>query len=124
MNLSDEPKPNCENNSIAEHPKNFPWKKSFVIFLIILICVAYPILKMIWTKNKVENFCSHISIGMAVQGLEGKAKDYGLKVIVHNGIDSHPAEIIVWEGWAYARWFCEIEISNGKVVHKGVFFLD
>ncbi len=61
---------------------------------------------------------------MTVQGLEQRAKDYGLKVKTLKGSDTQPATIIVWEGWVFARWFCEIEHLNGKVIHKEAFFLD
>jgi hypothetical protein len=39
-----------------------------------------------------------------------------------NGSD--PAKIIVWGGWAFARWFCNIEHTNGKVVGKNTTSLD
>ena len=124
MNPSEESKSNAEINSIAKPTKNFPWKKILIIFLIILIFVIYPILKMRWARNKVAKFCSHVSIGMTVQGLAERAKDYALKVKIIEGSDSHPAKIIVWEGWAFARWFCEIEYSKEKVIKKEVIFLD
>ncbi|MFC1840837.1 hypothetical protein ACFL1N_14760 [Thermodesulfobacteriota bacterium] len=124
MNSSGESKSDSETNSVAKSPKRYPWKKGFVIFLILLICIAYPLLKMRWAKNKVESFCSRISIGMTVQGLEQRAKDYGLKVRISNGSDSQNPKILVWEGWVFARWFCVIEHSNGKVVNKEAFSLD
>jgi len=35
-----------------------------------------------------------------------------------------PDPVYVYVYWAFARWFCEIEHLNGKVIHKEVFFLD
>jgi len=61
---------------------------------------------------------------MTVQGLEQRAKDFGLKVIMSKENDTQRAKIIVWDGWVFARWFCEIEHVNGKVVNKETFFLD
>ena len=124
MDSSEESKTNNENNSAATHRKRYAWKKIFFIFLILLICIIYPVLKIRWAKNKVESFCSHISIGISIQGLEQRAKDYGLNVKTFKGSDSQAPKILVWEGWAFARWFCEIEHLNGKVVHKETFSLD
>ena len=61
---------------------------------------------------------------MTVQGLEKRARDFGLNVRMSNGNDTQRAKIIVWDGWVFARWFCEIEYVNGKVVKKATFFLD
>ena len=124
MNRSSLSKPYAESNSETQPDNRFRWKKIIIIFLILIIGALYPVVKIRWAKNRVENFNSRISIGMTVQGLEQRAKDYGLKVKTFKGNDSQPAKIIVWEGWAFARWFCEIEHLNGKVIHKEVFFLD
>lgn len=124
MNRSNISKPYAESNSENLPDNRSRWKKIIIIFLILIIGALYFVVKIRWAKNRVENFSSRISIGMTVQGLEQRAKDYGLKVKTFKGNDSQPAKIIVWEGWAFARWFCEIEHLNGKVIHKEVFFLD
>jgi hypothetical protein len=124
MNRSNISKPYAESNSENQPDNRSRWKKIIIIFLILIIGALYSVVKIRWAKNRVENFSSRISIGMTVQGLEQRAKDYGLKVKTFKGNDSQPAKIIVWEGWAFARWFCEIEHLNGKVIHKKVFFLD
>lgn len=95
-----------------------------MILLILIICALYPVFKIRWAKNKVESFCSRIAVGMTVQGLEERARDFGLKVRVFKGHDTRRTKIIVWDGWVFARWFCEIEHVNGKVVNKDTFFLD
>jgi hypothetical protein len=124
MNRSNISKPYAESNSENQPDNRSRWKKIIIIFLILIIGALYSVVKIRCTKNRVENFSSRISIGMTVQGLEQRAKDYGLKVKTFKGNDSQPAKIIVWEGWAFARWFCGIEHLNGKVIHKEVFFLD
>ena len=124
MNRSNISKPYAESNSENQPDNRSRWKKIIIIFLILIIGALYSVVKIRWAKNRVENFSSRISIGMTVQGLEQRAKDYGLKVKTFKGNDSQPAKIIVWEGWAFARWFCEIEHLNRKVIHKEVFFLD
>ncbi|UCE74235.1 MAG: hypothetical protein JSV56_00640 [Methanomassiliicoccales archaeon] len=93
-------------------------------YIILIICALYPLFKVRWAKNQVESFCSRIAAGRIVQGLEQRAKDFGLKVKMFKGNDTQRAKIIVWDGWVFARWFCEIEHVNGKVVNKETFFLD
>jgi hypothetical protein len=43
---------------------------------------------------------------MPIQGLEARAEELGLKVKLFKAVGSRPSKIIVWEGWAFARWFC------------------
>ena len=113
-----------EINAIDSPRKSRRWISVLVVLLVLIICALYPVLKIRLAKNKVESFCSRIIVGMTVQGLEERARDYGLKVKMSNGNDAQGAKIIVWDGWVFARWFCEIECVNGKVVKKATFFLD
>ena len=71
--------PNKETNRATKPLRRRAWKKPFLIFLILIICASYPKVKIRWAKHGVQDFCSHISIGMSVQGLEQRAKDCGLK---------------------------------------------
>jgi len=98
--------------------------KVIVPLLILIAFAVYPILKIRWAHRQVESFCAQVAIGMPVQGLEGKAKGLGLKVKVFKPAGSRPARMVVWGGWAFARWFCEVEHVNGKVVSKEISFLD
>jgi len=43
---------------------------------------------------------------MPIQGLEARAEELGPKVKLFKAVGSRPSKIIVWEGWAFARWFC------------------
>jgi hypothetical protein len=113
-----------EINAIDSPRKSRRWISVLVVLLVLIICALYPVFKMRLAKNKVESFCSRIAVGMTVQGLEERARDFGLNIRMSEGNDTQGARIIVWDGWAFARWFCEIECVNGKVVKKGTFFLD
>jgi hypothetical protein len=104
--------------------KSLKWIKIFVPLLILLFCVVYPMLKMRWVHNQVESFCMEVAIGMPILGLEEKAKERSLKILKFEANGSRPARMTVWEGWAFARWFCEIEHANGKVVSKKTALLD
>lgn len=78
----------------------------------------------IWAHNQVESFCMEVAIGMPIHGLEENAKERSLKALKFKAKGSRPAKMKVWKGWAFARWFCEIEYTNGKVVSKKTIFLD
>jgi hypothetical protein len=104
--------------------KRSKWIIVFVPLLILLFCIIYPMLKMRWARNQVELFCMEVAIGMPIYGLEEKAMEGSLEVISDEANGSEPAKIIVWGGWAFARWFCNIEHTNGKVVGKKTIFLD
>ena len=121
-----------ENISSPSHPKDkvkpqrksLRWIKTSVLVFILLACVIYPMLKIRWAHNQIESFCMEVSIGAPSHGFEEKAKKRGLKLLKFKADGSHPAEIIVLEGWAFARWNCAIEHINGKVVGKKTYFLD
>jgi len=63
-----------------------------VILLILIVCALYPVFKIQWAKNKVESFCSRIAVGMTVQGLEERAKDFGLNVKMFKENDTQRAK--------------------------------
>ena len=111
-------------DEVKPQRKGLRWIKTFVLLLILLACFIYPMLKIRWAHNQIESFCMEVTIGTPIHGLEEKAKERGLKVLKFNADSYHPAEITVWEGWAFARWNCIIEHINGKVVGKKTNFLD
>lgn len=113
-----------EINTIDRPRKSRRWISILAVLLVLIICALYPVFKIRLAKNKVKSFCSRIAVGMTVQGLEERARDFRLSVRTSKGNDAQGAKIIVWDGWVFARWFCEIECVNGKVVEKATFFLD
>ena len=121
----DKTSPSSPGNEVVKpQRKRFKWIKTFVPLLILLFCVIYPMLKIRWAHNQVESFCMEVAIGMPIHGLEEKAKERSLKIIKFKANGSDPAKMTVWEGWAFARWFCDIEHTNGKVVSKKTVSLD
>jgi hypothetical protein len=96
----------------------------FALFLV-AICI-YPFAKIRWAHSRVQAFSNVVSIGMPADpaGLEAKAKDLGLKTLASKGIKDEPTRLLVWQGWAFARWFCEVEFIQNKVSKKEVYFLD
>lgn len=92
--------------------------------------ISYPSLKIQWAKHQAESLCAEAVIGGPVEGLEAKARDLGLRVISQpagwytDPKNPPPARISAWEGWIFARWFCDIEHADGKVIQKHTFYLD
>ncbi len=114
----------------SDRGANQPYRKSRrrlinICCLLLMSCLipGYPLFKMYRARNQVQSFCSQTIIGMSageVETMAGKA-DLNFKVI-RNTSDS--GYIVVWEGWAYARWFCTVGYVRGKVVRKEINFLD
>ncbi|MCK4820083.1 hypothetical protein KA005_30235 [bacterium] len=124
MNKSNPSSTSSPGDVINPQPKRLRWIKTFGVLFILFACTFYPILKIRCAHNQVKSFCAQAAIGMPVQGLEAKAEELGLKILLFKADGSRPARITVWKGWAFARWFCEIEHANGKVVRKETYFLD
>ncbi len=119
--------PSSPGNEVVK-PQRKRFKRIMIFvplpLLILQFCVVYPMFKIRSAHKKVESFCMEVAIGMPIHGLEDKAKERSLKVIKFEANGSDPAKIIVWGGWAFARWFCNIEHTNGKVVSKNNISLD
>ena len=115
-----------DNEVVKPQRKRF---KRIMIFvplplLILLFPFISPMFKIRSAHKKVESFCMEVAIGMPIHGIEEKAKERSLEVIKSEANGSDPAKIIVWGGWAFARRFCNIEHTNGKVVSKHNISLD
>ncbi len=124
MNKDNISSPSPGNDVVKSQRRRLKWIKTFVPLLILLFCIIYPMLKMRWAHNQVESFCMEVAIGTPIYGLEEKAMEGSLEVISFEANGSVPAKITVWGGWAFARWFCDIEHTNGKVVGKKTISLD
>ncbi|GEM_PF-1854185 len=94
-----------------------------IFCLLVILCLfpGYPLLKVYRARNQVESFCSQAAVGMSVSETRAGKAGLNFKVIRDTPDTGH---IVVWEGWAYARWFCTVEYVSGKVVRKKIFFLD
>jgi hypothetical protein len=95
---------------------------------IIAIVFGYPFLKIQWAKTQVHKFCSEINPGDPVNNLKAKAENFSLKfrtmVPYKKGEKTYPSKIIVWEGWAFSRYFCDIEHDQKLVIKSSVTHLD
>ncbi len=95
---------------------------------VVLMAVGYPFFKMNWAEAQVHKFCSEINIGDPVKGLKAKAEKFGLKLRDRPSYKKdkkvYPAKVLVWEGWAYARYFCDIEHDGKSVIASKETFLD
>jgi hypothetical protein len=84
---------------------------------------------MALAENRVDRFCQEIKIGQSIEGLEKRALGIGLNVTHRPPLpktegEPVPGRLTAWDGWMYARWFCDLKYEDDKVVSKEVFFLD
>lgn len=90
-------------------------------------CVGVIVTKLREAKVNVTAFCEgDVAVGAPVAGIDGKARARGLDVIsVPRAADgSKPAALIVWQGVAFSRHFCNIEHDDQVVLTKRVSYLD
>jgi hypothetical protein len=97
--------------------------------LALLLCgVVYPPAKLYWAERQVTSFCNDVVAGTSVDELERKAKDAWLEIkkLPASTLEGKPvpAKLLVWEGFAFGRWFCEIDHTDGKADAKRVSELD
>lgn len=99
------------------------------IALALLLCgVVYSPAKLYWAERQVASFCDGVAVGASVEELERRAKDAWLEIkklpaMTFDG-KPVPAKLLVWEGFAFGRWFCEIDHTNGKADAKRLSELD
>jgi hypothetical protein len=111
-------------------PRSRAWRPAVFIIVTLVVCgILLPSALMLWAKNRVERFCQEIEIGQEIEGLENRAEEAGLEVnhrppLPRTEGQSTPGRLTAWDGWMYARWFCDIKYEDDKVVFKEVFFLD
>jgi len=103
--------------------------KRIGIVLAVLICIGlYPPLKIKWAERQVTTFCNNVTIGASVEEIERAAQDHWLKAQKSHAtmIDGKPfpAMLLVWEGFGFGRWYCEIHHVNEKVESKRIKYLD
>ena len=106
------------------------WRRIAIIFGVMLVCaILLPSLLMALAENRVNRFCQEIEIGQSIADLEKHAQEAGLEVTHRPPIpqtegQTTPGRLTAWDGWMYARWFCDIKYEDEKVVSKEMFFLD
>jgi hypothetical protein len=76
----------------------------------------------------VNTFCASVVVGGPMAGLEERAREEGLRVMVQRERPAEtppkPAALVAWEGFVFARRFCEVQHANGIVIGKDTFSLD
>jgi hypothetical protein len=111
-------------------PRSRAWRPAVFIIVALVVCaILLPSILMALAESRVNGFCQQIEIGRSIQGLEERARQAGLEVdhrppLPKTAGQSTPGRLTAWDGWMYARWFCDIRYEDEKVVSKEVFFLD
>ena len=101
------------------------FKQAAIAFVVgTFILVGYAGVKVRWAKKQVDEFSRQVVIGMPVAGLEKRAIAMHLKYRPLTGGSDNAGKFMVWQGFAYKRWFCTVEYRDGKVVAKKSTTLD
>ena len=107
-----------------EKDKSFK-KVTWTIIIVCMVCfLVYPVGKLIWAKTRVNKYCEKVSEEYSIDELREIATEMGLKFRSIPVNESIKEKVMVSQGWAQARWICRINYSNGKIIEKGVVFLD
>lgn len=115
---------------VPQKPRMSRWRRALFIIVALVVCaILLPSVLMLLAKNRVHHFCQEIEVGQSVEGLEERAKEAGLEVTHRTPLpktegQSTPGRLTAWDGWMYARWFCDLKYEDDQVVSKEIFFLD
>ena len=86
----------------------------------------YPAAKLGWVRVQIRRFCDEVHPGDAVTGLEHRARSLGLEVVdlpaPPDG--SRRAALSAWQGFTFARTFCNVEYEAGHVTEAQRTFVD
>jgi len=89
-----------------------------------LLFMVYPFWRIHDAKTRIIDYSQRISPGTPIATAESLAQRQGLKIIKSAGNDPNRTTLLVWDGWAFARWICAISYKDGIVVKRKVNFLD
>jgi hypothetical protein len=87
-------------------------------------CVGYPAAKLAWANHAVDAFCASVEVGAPVAGLEARALAASLRTMSLPERPPERAKLVAWEGFAFARRFCDVEHERGLVTTKRSSSLD
>ena len=93
------------------------------LLIVSIMLLAYGAVKVRWAKSRVAAFSRLAAVDTSVSELESKAKEMHLNCKRTEGLDKN-GRLLVWDGFAFARWFCEIEYRNGRVRTRKLFSPD
>ncbi len=114
-------------------PKRGPWIAIAAVVALPFVacggCGVYGVLKIRWAKTTAHAYCDEdVAIGAPIVGLEAKALARGLQVI---DVPPDPAatppkdgRLMAWEGFVFARHFCNVEHDGKSVLAKSTSSLD
>jgi hypothetical protein len=107
----------------ARRSKRTFWGCLIAAIVGLLATCGYPPAKMYWSRTQVKRFCDQVKIGQPTDGLAARAREMWLQVREYELRGRDPT-ISVWEGWVFARTFCDVSHRDGKVTDKRLFSLD
>src|SRR5688572_2664253 len=95
----------------------------------VALFMASACVKVEWAKQQTHALCGEITVGGLVESLDAKAHARGLIVWsspARKDPDGRPrpAKLTAWEGFAFARWSCDVEHGDGRALSKRTSFLD
>jgi len=95
------------------------------LVLLIVIAIWIPI-KIHNAKVAVATLCSEFKVGDPFEKFEGRAIELGFdRVIKHNRELDNPKTLSAMKtGFAFYRYFCTIEYSEGRVTEAKLSTLD
>lgn len=99
-------------------------RKTIIVIAVLILLLVYPFWQVYNAKTRINQFSQQISLDTPIETAESLARKLNLNIIKSVGNSSKPMTLIVWDGWAYARWNCFIAYEKNKVVAKKVTFLD
>lgn len=94
------------------------------LIAVVVAFFIYADFKVKEAEKQVRAFSQMVVVGMPVAGLDRKASEMGLKFRRTAGSNDQSGSIQVWEGFAFGRWFCNVDYLNGKATEKRVTSLD
>ena len=90
----------------------------------IVIFVIYADFKVKEAQRQVQAFSRLVVVGMPVSGLEAKATQMSLRFRRTAGSSDQSGGIQAWKGFAFGRWFCNVDYRDGKATDKRVYYID
>ncbi len=96
---------------------------------VLFLLVASMAVKIGWAKQQTHSLCAETVVGEPVERFDARARDRGLIVWSSAaGTDAHgqprPGLQMGWEGFGFARHFCNVEHADGRILSKRTSFLD
>jgi len=99
-------------------------RKTIIIIVVLILLLVYPFWRVHNAEIRINHFSQQISENTPVETVESLARKLNLNIIKSAGNDSKPMTLVVWDGWAFARWNCFVSYEKNKMVEKKVLFLD